>query len=66
MSKIIKATVIANKMINTIVVNIDRVIKHPKYHKILKRRTKLFVHNDLGDIPLGSKVSIQETKPYSK
>lgn len=53
-------------MTNTIVVSIDRVVKHPKYHKILKRRTRLFVHNDLGDIPVGTKVAITETKPYSK
>lgn len=66
MPKIISAIVIKNKMTKTVIVNIDRVVKHPKYHKILKRRTKLFVHNDLGDLPVGTKVSITETKPYSK
>ncbi len=66
MTKKITAKVLENKMPKTIVVAIDRVVKHPKYHKILRRTTKLFARNDLENIQIGDQVAIVQTKPYSK
>ena len=58
--------IVSDKMQKTIVVLVERTVKHPKYGKILKRRTKLHAHdeNELGKI--GDTVKISETRPISR
>lgn len=58
--------IVSDKMQKTIVVMVERTVKHPKYGKIMKRRTKLHAHdeNQLGKI--GNTVKIRETRPISK
>lgn len=58
--------IVSDKMQKTIVVMVERTVKHPKYGKIMKRRTKLHAHdeNEVGQI--GNTVKIQETRPLSK
>lgn len=50
----------------TITVVIDYTVKHPKYGKILKRRTKLRAHDPENTAKLGDIVEIMETRPISK
>lgn len=58
--------VVSDKMNKTIVVQVERSVKHPKYGKILKRRAKFHVHDEQEVCNIGNTVKIKETKPYSK
>ena len=58
--------VVSDKMQKTIVVLVERSVKHPKYGKIMKRRTKLHAHDENQISKIGNTVKIKETKPYSK
>jgi len=53
-------------MQKTVVVVIERIVKHPKYGKILKRRTKLHAHDENEVCNIGDTVRIRETRPLSK
>ena len=57
--------VVSNKMKKTIVVSIDRQFIHPKYHKRLKRSTKLHAHDEKGECAVGDLVTIQECRRLS-
>lgn len=58
--------VVSDKMQKTIVVLVERSIKHPKYGKILKRSTKLHAHDENQIGKIGNTVRIRESRPYSK
>ncbi|MDF1678127.1 MAG: 30S ribosomal protein S17 [Legionellaceae bacterium] len=58
--------VVSNKMNKTIVVSVERLVKHPKYGKLLRRQTKLHVHDEAGIGQVGNIVRIRESKPISK
>ena len=58
--------VISDKMQKTIVVDIERTVKHPKYGKIIKRRTRLKAHDENQFCKIGNVVKIRESRPLSK
>lgn len=58
--------VISDKMNKTIVVQVERTVKHPKYGKIMKRRTKLHAHDENQVCKIGNTVKIRESRPISK
>lgn len=58
--------VVSDKMDKSIVVVIERRVKHPLYGKYVKRSTKLHAHDETNDCKLGDLVTIQESRPYSK
>jgi small subunit ribosomal protein S17 len=58
--------VVSDKMDKTIVVMIERSVKHPKYGKIMKRRTKLHAHDENQVCQIGNIVKIRESRPLSK
>ncbi|KTC66890.1 30S ribosomal protein S17 [Legionella birminghamensis] len=58
--------VVSDKMQKTIVVLVERTVKHPKYGKIMKRRTKLHAHDEKQVCKIGDTVRIRETRPLSK
>lgn len=60
-----EGVVVGNKMDKTVTVRVDRTIRHPKYHKVIVRGKKYYVHVD-EKIDLGTKVRIVETRPLSK
>ena len=60
------AKVVSDKMQKTIVVVIERTVKHPKYGKIMRRRTRLHVHDENQVCKIGNTVKIQESRPISK
>jgi len=65
-NKILKGTVVSDKMSKTVVVAITRLIKHPKYRKYYKVTKRLKAHDEEGKYHVGDKVVIQETRPLSK
>jgi small subunit ribosomal protein S17 len=56
--------VASDKMTKTVVVRVDRLVKHPVYRKYVKRRKKFMAHDELG-AKIGDKVKIVETRPLS-
>ena len=58
--------VVGNKMQKTIVVEVMRLVKHPKYGKYIKRSSFYKTHDEKGQARLGDKVEIIETRPLSK
>jgi len=56
--------VASDKMTKTVVVRVDRLVKHQVYRKYVKRRKKFMAHDDLG-AKTGDKVKIVETRPLS-
>jgi small subunit ribosomal protein S17 len=57
--------VASDKMMKTCVVRVDRLIKHPKYRRYVRRTSRFMAHNEL-DATVGDKVRIVETRPLSK
>ena len=57
--------VISNKMDKTIVVSIERLVKHEMYGKYVKRTTKFKAHDEENACNIGDKVKIMETRPLS-
>ncbi len=58
--------VVSNKMDKSIVVMIERRVKHPVYGKIIKRSTKIHAHDANNDCSIGDAVTIKEVRPISK
>jgi len=58
--------VTSNKMDKSIVVAIERKVKHPKYGKFLKKTTKFVAHDEANVCSIGDTVRIMETRPLSK
>ena len=56
--------VTSDKMTKTVVVRVDRLIKHPKYRRYVRRRKQFMAHDELGS-SIGDKVRIIETRPLS-
>ena len=59
-------TVTSDKMQKSIVVAVERKVKHPKYGKFVKKTTKFVAHDENNDCHLGDTVRIMETRPLSK
>ena len=64
--KVREGLVMSNKMDKSIVVSVERKLKHPKYGKFLKRTTKLMAHDEKNECNIGDKVRVMETRPLSK
>jgi small subunit ribosomal protein S17 len=64
--KIRMGTVISNKMDKTATVLMERLIKHPLYHRVVKRSKKLLAHDENNECQIGDKVVVVETRPLSK
>jgi small subunit ribosomal protein S17 len=58
--------VTSNRMNKTIIVKTERLVKHPRYGKYVKRWTKYWAHDEDNLANVGDKVLIKETKPLSK
>lgn len=62
----LKGRVVSNKMHKTVIVLVERKVKHPKYGKYLKRSTKLHVHDEENICQIGDIVEIIQSCPISK
>lgn len=56
----------SNKMEKSIVVSVERKVKHPKYGKFVKKTTKFVAHDEANECNEGDTVRIMETRPLSK
>lgn len=59
-------TVTSNKMDKSVVVSVERKVKHPKYGKFVKKTTKFVAHDEKNECGIGDVVKIMETRPLSK
>ena len=62
----LQGRVVSDKMEKSIVVAIERIVKHPIYGKFIKRTTKLHVHDENNECGIGDIVRVMETRPLSK
>ncbi len=58
--------VVSNKMEKSIVVQVERREKHPKYGKFVKKTSKFAAHDESNECNIGDTVRIAETRPLSK
>ena len=58
--------VTSDKMDKSIVVSVERKVKHPKYGKFVKKTSKFVAHDETNDCNIGDTVRIMETRPLSK
>lgn len=61
-----QGVVVSNGMEQSIVVRIERFIKHPKYKKFIRKSTKLMAHDADNTCGVGDSVTIAECAPISK
>ena len=64
--KVLRGVVTSDKMKDTIVVEVTRFVKHPKYKKYYKVSKRYKVHDAGNTKKIGDKAEIRETKPISK
>ena len=64
--KVMRGTVISNKMQKTLVVQVDRKVRHPMYEKFVSKRTKLYAHDENNEARVGDVVDVTHTRPLSK
>ena len=64
--KTVTGVVISNSGDKSIKIAIDFKVRHPKYGKYVKRRTKLGVHDEHGQGSVGDVVEVAECRPHSK
>ena len=58
--------VVSNKMDKSIVIKVERKVKHPLYGKFVKKSTKFMAHDEKNEANIGDTVRIMETRPLSK
>lgn len=66
MSKIKIGTIVSDKMNQTAVVHVSRMVEHPLYHKRYRLSKRFKAHNPENQYKEGDKVVIEETRPLSK
>ena len=64
--KTLTGVVVSNSGDKSVRVVIDYKVKHPRYGKYIKRRTKIGVHDEQNESGVGDLVEIAECRPYSK
>jgi small subunit ribosomal protein S17 len=64
--KEIVGKVVSNKMDKSIVVTVERKMKHPKYPKFVKKTSKFYAHDEKNECNLNDIVKLMETRPLSK
>jgi small subunit ribosomal protein S17 len=58
--------VVKDKMDKTVVIEVEKFLKHPKYHKYLKTKKRYKAHDEMNECSIGDKVLIIESRPLSK
>jgi len=64
--KTITGTVVSNKMEKTVVVSVQRLLKHPVYQKYIRKKGKFMAHDEGNACRIGDRVLLTETRPLSK
>lgn len=58
--------VTSNKMDKSIVISVERKLRHPMYGKFVKKTKKFMAHDETNNCNIGDTVTIMETRPLSK
>ena len=64
--KVLRGRVASDKMHKSVVVTIERLVKHPLYGKRIKRTSRYIAHDETNESKEGDLVEIMETRPLSK
>ncbi len=64
--KTLRGTVVSDKMDKTVVVSVERYVKHPKYKKFQKISKRYKAHDETNSAKVGDEVMIRECRPMSK
>ncbi len=64
--KVFVGVVVSDKMDKTVVVAVDRLVRHPLYKKVVRRTSKFYAHDEHNECRVGDIVEIMETRPLSK
>lgn len=59
-------TVVSDKMDKTVVVSVERTLRHPLYGKTMRQTVKFKAHDENNECRVGDRVRIMETRPLSK
>ena len=66
LNKVMTGVVVSDKMDKTVVVLVNRLIKHPVYKKYIRRRAKFMAHDERNSARMGDTVEIIESRPLSR
>ena len=66
LNKVMTGVVVSDKMDKTVVVLVNRMIKHPVYKKYIRRRAKFMAHDEQNSARMGDTVEIIQSRPLSK
>ena len=66
MKRQVNGVIVSNKMDKTVVVQVERLVKHPLYKKYIRRRNKFMAHDKDNVCQIGDRVEITESRPLSK
>lgn len=64
--RVLTGVIVSDKGEKTVVVNVERKVKHPLYGKIIRRSKKYHAHDEGNEFKQGETVRIEETAPISK
>ncbi|MBZ0169979.1 30S ribosomal protein S17 [Candidatus Methylomirabilis lanthanidiphila] len=64
--KALVGVVVSNKMQKTVVVMVERLVRHEAYSKMVRCRTKVKAHDEDNRCGMGDRVAIEEARPMSK
>ena len=64
--RVLTGLIVSDKGDKTVVVNVERKVKHPLYGKIIRRSKKYHAHDEANEYKQGETVRIEETAPISK
>jgi small subunit ribosomal protein S17 len=64
--RVLTGVIVSDKGEKTVVVNVERKVKHPLYGKIIRRSKKYHAHDEANAFKLGQTVRIEECAPISK
>lgn len=64
--RLLTGQVVSDKMDKTVVVQVERRVKHPRYRKYVSRRKTYKAHDEANAFRVGDTVTIRESRPLSK
>jgi small subunit ribosomal protein S17 len=65
-AKVREGVVVSDKMDKTVVVAVQRLVRHPKYRKYVRSRKRFKAHDEANECKVGDRVRISETRPLSR
>lgn len=65
-AKTLTGVVVSDKMDKTVVVQVERLVKHPVYKKYVRRRNRFAAHDETNECRVGDTVLIRQSRPLSR